>query len=96
MDTATVQDALARAFSNISPDDIHVQSLTTSLSPWETPPTKTATLTFAKLPSAIQTQIGQGEWTVEGPGLHDTLILDTHFFGLTPLNDVDPLKHGYE
>lgn len=96
MDITALQDALARGFSDISSDDVRIQSLATALDAWGSPPTKTATLTFATLPSAIKSNISQGQWKVGGLGLHDSLILDTHFLGLTPLNNVDPLKHGYE
>ena len=96
VDEAALCDALGRAFGDVSSDDIHIRSLATDFGPRETPPTKTATLTFAKLPSAIEAQIEQGQWEIKDPGLNGTLILDTHFIGLTPLNDVKAQKHEYK
>jgi hypothetical protein len=94
---AALRDMLAQAFSDIQADDIHVRSIAMALSPWEAPPTKTATVNFEKLPSDIETKIEQGQWSVKSPHQNGgRLILDTHFFGLTPLNDVPVWKHGYE
>jgi hypothetical protein len=96
VDEAALRDALAGAFDDISLADVHIRSLATTLGPGETPPTKTATLSFAKLPSVIEAHMSQEEWKIKGPGLDGTLILDTHFHGLTPLNDVEAQKHAYE
>lgn len=38
----------------------------------------------------------QREWKIECTTYNTTLILDTHFLGLTPLNDVEPDVHDYE
>jgi len=88
---AALREKLSAAFA-IAPDDIRIHSLASA--PWETPPTKTATLTFARLPSVIDIK-AKKEWRIEGHGLQG-LILDTHFLGLTPLNDVDAQKHEFE
>jgi len=96
LDEVAIRNGLAQAFGDVQPDDIRIQSLATALNPWELPPTKIATLNFAKLPSVIEARIQQGEWKLEGHGLDCTLILDTHFIGLTPLNDVEAPKHDYE
>ncbi|KAK0724323.1 hypothetical protein B0H67DRAFT_102434 [Lasiosphaeris hirsuta] len=96
VDEVALCDALAQAFGDIDPDDIHLQSLARAVDPWETPSTKTATLRFAKLPSVVQAQISRGEWKIEGSGLNNALILDSHFLGLTPLNDVGVHKHKYD
>ena len=93
---ATLCDSLSKAFGDIKPRDIRVQSLATALDPWETPSTKTATLNFAKLPSVVETQIEKGEWWIECPGLDGRLILDTHFLGITPLNDIEAQTHNFE
>src|SRR6266566_604047 len=89
-------DRLSQAFGDITPTDIRIQSLATTLGPFETPPTKTATLSFAKLPSVVETQIKKGEWMIESHGLDGSLILDTNFRGMTPLNDVEAQKHDFE
>lgn len=95
-DRKAVQDVLVQAFDDISANDVHIRSLATTLMPWEDPPTKTATLNFTKLPSAIERCLSDGEWTVEDAASNNSLILDTHFLGLTPLNDVRPERHDYE
>jgi len=92
---AALRDGLARALGDVTPNDIHIQSLATALDPWKRPPTKTATLRFARAPSVIDSQT-KTEWKMEGHGLDGTLLLDTHFLGLTPLNEVKAQKHGFE
>ncbi|KAK4446794.1 hypothetical protein QBC34DRAFT_278713, partial [Podospora aff. communis PSN243] len=95
-DKIAVRDALAREF-DIEPTDIHIQSLAKDVNISDTSSTKTATLRFSKLPSVIQTQheVSQKEWKIEAPGF-DSAILDMHFLGLTPLNDVEIHNHGYD
>lgn len=92
VEIAALCDGLARAFGDVTPNDICIYSMATA--PWERPPTKTATLRFAKLPSVISMQAAD-EWKIEGHGLHG-LILDTHFLGLTPLNEVKAQDHHFE
>ena len=90
VDEAALCEGLARIF-DITPDNVRIHSLATA--PWERPPTKTATLQFTKLPSIIDTI--ETEWNIEGQGL-GALILDTHFLGLTPLNEVGASEHCFE
>jgi len=92
VEIAALRDGLARAFGDVTPDDICIHSMATA--PWERPLTKTATLRFAKLPSVINIQAAD-EWKIEGHGLHG-LILDTHFLGLTPLNEIKARDHRFE
>jgi len=91
-----LRDRLSRALGDVTPDNICIQSLATTLDPWETPPSKTATLSFAKLPSVVETQVEKGEWIIESRGPDCSLALDTQFLGMTPLNDVDVQKHDFE
>lgn len=91
-DQVALRARLSRALGDVEPGDIRIHSLATALGPWEAS-TKTATLTFAKLPSLVETQIKKGEWPI-GDG-DARLILDTHFLGLTPLNDVGA-QHEFE
>ncbi len=94
-DEAALCRWLSRAFGDVTPNDIRIQSLATTLDPWGKKPVKTATLNFAKLPSAIESHIKKGEWKVEVDG-SPPLILDTHFLGMTPLNDVEAQRHDFE
>lgn len=80
---AGLRERLSQIWGDVTAENIRIHSL--ALDTWGTA-TKTATLTFTKVPSSIQTQIRKEEWLVEGD---DGLILDTHFLGLTPLNDVE-------
>ena len=48
---AALCERLSAAFGDITPNDIHIHSL--AIASWETPPTKTATLTFERLPSVL-------------------------------------------
>lgn len=96
MDWKAVRNAVVQAFEDINTNDVHIRSLATTLMPWEDPPTKTATLNFERLPSAIENCLSKGEWTLGGAANNNSLILDSHFLGLTPLNDVRPEKHDYE
>jgi hypothetical protein len=93
-DEVALREGLARAFDDVAPDDIHIRSLALDL--LGTPPTKIATLQFEKMPSIIETQATKGEWKIEGHNLSGTLLLDTHFLGLTPLNEIKAQEHHFE
>ena len=92
LDRADLRNRLSAFFGDIAPDAIHIQSLARTLDPWENPPTRTATLTFTTLPSVVKIQT-EREWKID-TGLDGSFILDTHFFGMTPLNDVE--VHDFE
>jgi len=91
---AALRDRVSAAFGDITPDDVHIHSLATAA--WETPPTKTATLTFERLPSVIQSQSKQGTLKIAHHVLDGSLLLDTEFLGLTPLSEVSAQKHEFE
>jgi hypothetical protein len=73
---------------------IHVFSLASSLYPYNSPRPKVATLKFTTAPSCINDRPDADQWTISCAS--GTLILDTHFLGMTPLNDVDHSVHRYE
>ncbi|KAI0850599.1 hypothetical protein F5Y00DRAFT_268344 [Daldinia vernicosa] len=79
-----------------SPQDIRISSLACAVDPWERPPTKTATLTFEKGDHITRFNSNNGEWTFMHPALANPLILDSHFRGLTPLNEVAAENHQYD
>lgn len=92
---------ITRLLSDFLPDDgssgdIHIASLAPSCDFSSLSPTKTATLTFSKLPSAVRDAAFQREWSFSLPGLARPLVLDDTFFGLTSLNDVPRSQHKYE
>ncbi|KAK3689522.1 hypothetical protein B0T22DRAFT_441000 [Podospora appendiculata] len=55
------------------------------------PATKTATLMFTQTPATIVNSLpgSKHQWTLNIPALADPLVLDTHFFGITKLYDVE-------
>ena len=88
---------LLSRFPNIGPPErIRVHSLASSLHEWDLPATKVATITFTQPPEAFAD--GKTEWPLEGhwAGLAHNIIVDSHFLGLTPLNEVDAQKHVIE
>jgi hypothetical protein len=100
-DVKTAEDVaslLSSRLGDISDDCIRVYSLATALYSWESPRSKMATLMFQTLPSLIQESHGEKEWFVpanQGQPHVDGLILDTHFMGMTPMNDVES-RHSFE
>ncbi|KAI0155141.1 hypothetical protein GGR57DRAFT_88992 [Xylariaceae sp. FL1272] len=92
----TCEEWLSLAFIDVQAEEIKVLSLATNLDPWERPRTKVATLMFLTTPTLILEQEAENEWILPIDGLTEPLILDTHFLGLTPLNDVDDAAHEYD
>jgi hypothetical protein len=66
--------------------NVRACSLAPSLQVWENPRSSVATITFIKTPALLDAD--QKEWRVPLPGTVRNLIIDTHFLGLTPLNNV--------
>ncbi|KAI9683271.1 MAG: hypothetical protein M1822_006136 [Bathelium mastoideum] len=85
-----VSELLGERLGDIRPDSIHVFSLATTLTAWE--PSKVATVMFASPPGLLQ-ETSVHEWPVPSRNLDERLILDTHFMGMTPLNDIDAAHH---
>lgn len=90
----------AKLFSDASGlplDTILIYSLAKTSNIWE-PPTKVATLQLKSVPSCIQQNSEGDQWQIPIPGgsHRNVLLLDTHFKGMTALNDVDPAKHRAE
>ncbi|KAK3319651.1 hypothetical protein B0T19DRAFT_270056 [Cercophora scortea] len=82
----------------ITTDQIIVYSLAITPNNWESPPSRIATLRFKLVPPSLRDCMTQSEWRVSLPGAGhgDDLILDTHFQGMTTLNDVDPARHSVD
>lgn len=91
---------VAQLLVGVLPDgslaDITVASLAWSCDFWARSHSKTATVTFSKLPKAVQAAPSAKEWMLSSPGLPRGLVLDDAFYGLTPLNDVPSGEHEYE
>ncbi|VUC30839.1 unnamed protein product [Clonostachys rosea] len=91
-------DEVARMISTalgIPQSEALVYSLASSSNPWESPPSKVATLQLKSVPGWIRDHGDKTqEWGItfaEAPG--GRLILDTHFEGMTVLNDVNRTLH---
>ncbi|KAK3342072.1 hypothetical protein B0T25DRAFT_358324 [Lasiosphaeria hispida] len=98
--TSSMEDAALRVqqrLSDIAVNSIRVFSLATTLNHRETSMSKVATLMFLTTPSILQySPPNQDEWPLISSGSQSDgshLILDTHFMGMTPLNDVDGSGH---
>src|SRR5947207_15195483 len=96
LDRLGTAELLSKALGDISSRDVQIFSLATSVDPWERPPTRTATLMFNTLPALLETEKGKTEWKIKVGGLRDNLILDIHFLGFTPLNNISPPYHNVE
>ncbi|KAI1451810.1 hypothetical protein F4805DRAFT_463413 [Annulohypoxylon moriforme] len=92
LDKSRTAELLSRELGDVAPTDIVIQSLATNLDPWARPPTKVGTLMFRKLPALVREENGNDEWILPVVGLEKVLILDTHFMGMTPLNEVEHEK----
>ncbi|KAH6640664.1 hypothetical protein F5144DRAFT_105787 [Chaetomium tenue] len=92
---AETADILSRALS-LPIDDIVVYSIGRTTDIWEVPPFKVATLQLKSIPTLLRDRLAEDEWSIPTTSNLpiDDLLLDTHFEGLTALNDVDPAKHS--
>jgi len=97
-DRQQAAELLAACAAGVAQHTIRVFSIAHVIDPWTRPPTKTATLTIANfdVEAHAQWSSGPGEWTLHTPGLPEPLVLDGHFHGFTPLNEVDPEAHRFE
>ncbi|KAM0797668.1 hypothetical protein BDR22DRAFT_862434 [Usnea florida] len=84
---------LARLGHDLGPaTNIQIFSLSSSLNPWESRPTKTATVCFRRLPAAFDND--KQEWVLPAQSefaLERDIIVDVHFLDFTALNS--PEKH---
>jgi hypothetical protein len=88
-DEVAARQLLARAVS-VSPSVITICSLATIITSEWSPQTRTATVMFDPLPPLLHQSPRQTQWEIRVPGLAESLLLDSHFIGLTPLYDVLP------
>lgn len=82
----------------IPTDHVSVCSLARTCNKWEVPPSKVATIQLKSAPQLPPDAISDEEWSFPFPGRgsDEVLLLDTHFRGLTALNDPEPGKHEAE
>ncbi|KAK7749566.1 hypothetical protein SLS53_000142 [Cytospora paraplurivora] len=101
VDSSTLTRLLSDALGDVAVEEINIQSLARDYGICNT--TKTATLMFRKLPRLVTEQPKQTQWAISLDHLRgdtnkspEDLVLDTHFQGFTPLNDVEPEKHEFD
>jgi len=104
---ATAADVIRRAL-DLPADHVTVCSVAKTSDIWEAPPTRVATLQLRSLPSLVRESREAKEWSFPIPAKSThassetssdedaVLILDSHFEGMTVLNDVDPATHYAE
>ncbi|KAJ8132836.1 hypothetical protein O1611_g785 [Lasiodiplodia mahajangana] len=93
-----VANLVAKTLGDISAHDIRVFSLATNLGFGDNSPSRVATLMFDTGPSITRDSQSKNEWEIPigPPEPGHCLILDTHFKGMTPMNDVKHLSHKYD
>ncbi|ETS76501.1 hypothetical protein PFICI_11888 [Pestalotiopsis fici W106-1] len=82
----------------VTAGDIEIYSLAPSVDPHKIWNRKVATVMFSHAPSPLATAEGSdksvdSEWRFPVPGFPEPLVLDSHFLGLTVLNDVSATEH---
>ncbi|KAI0100545.1 hypothetical protein GGR51DRAFT_532387 [Nemania sp. FL0031] len=93
-----VTNLIAKSLGDISVHDIRVFSLATNLSFGDNSPSRVATLMFLTWPLIVRDSQDKNEWEIP-IHIHDSghcLVLDTHFEGITSMNDVEHLSHKYD
>jgi len=98
-DRQLAAELLAACTVGVALNQILISSLAHVVDPWTRPPTKSATLTIADFDADahVRWSSARDEWTLPKlPGLLEPLILDHHFHGFTPLNDIHAENHEYE
>ncbi|CAG9984807.1 unnamed protein product [Clonostachys byssicola] len=71
-------------------EEIQISSLALAV---DSQSSKTATVMFKSTPHILDREPSQNQWDFTVAGLPRSIVLDTHFYGLTPLNEVDESSH---
>lgn len=102
-DESALKQLLSSALGDVSTSDIQVQSLAKGYGLNIT--SRTATLMFRKVPALLSSQPDKTTWRIpldeirplrdkQASSHSQALVLDIHFEGLTPLNDVEDDDDG--
>ena len=86
-------ELLLQCLGDIGPDEIQMPSLATDVGMLRSRH-KVATVTFNRQPKLLDS--GKNEYKMAVIGLEDPLIIDDHFDGVTPLNNVTYEAHSCE
>lgn len=92
MDRLAATRLLCKLMGGIPEQDVHLSSLAWEVDRHSSSRTKTATLTFSTVPTSIKDR----DTFFTDVALSSPLIIDDHFQGVTPLNDVPDHTHVYE
>lgn len=89
---------LAAAALGLSLNQVAIRSLATTTNFFDLEPSRVATVQLKSVPAAIQSNLSENQWSFPLPGTDfaEPLLLDTHFKGMTVLNDVDASMHRAE
>ena len=95
-----VASLLSVRLGDIPSHTVKVYSLATALDFTSdfsgSPRSRSATVMFETIPSLVQNSPGKEEWSIPAQSHQsDEVVLDTHFIGMTPLNDVES-NHLFE
>lgn len=96
LDRLEVVKLLSKSLKNVEEGDITIFSLALEVNTLSQMPKKVATLAFNSLPVPISSSLQAGDVRIEVPGLAMPLILDSHFRGITPLNEIPDHTHTNE
>lgn len=96
VDRLAATELLAQCIPGVALEDIQIESLAPVVDPWASEPTKVATLRFKSAPVALTQGPGRMEWSFPMLGSLRSINLDIHFYGLTPLNEVNENSHTDE
>jgi len=90
---ASAAELLVNGLGDVTADEVEVCSVADQ----KINATRTATVMFKKTPRRFQSEDGTQQWVLscEGDGAN-LLIVDSNFFGLTPLNEVDEAQHQFK
>ncbi|KAI0438618.1 hypothetical protein F4803DRAFT_534503 [Xylaria telfairii] len=93
-----VASLVSKSLGDIPARDVRVFSVTTNLGFGDNSLSKVATLMFATIPSVVRGKNNTKEWEIciQTPKPGHSLVLDTHFEGMTPMNDMDHLSHRFD
>ncbi|KAI0971965.1 hypothetical protein F4678DRAFT_430685 [Xylaria arbuscula] len=93
-----VASLMSTSLGDVPAHSVRVFSLATNLSYGDNSPSKVATVMFSTIPSLVHDSKSRDTWEIPiqtSEAMH-YLLLDTHFEGMTAMNDVDYLSHKYD
>lgn len=96
VDRLEVRDMLHRYGEGMRDSNIRVFSLAGEVDRTSHLSTQTATITFEPLPACLEARPSHADFTIDVFPQKLPLIIDEHFQGVTPLNNVPDHEHTHE